>query len=141
MQRQVSAGVLSDSNAFLESLFEKVKLGEEKALKEIKKKDASGISLLHVLAKNGHAEFIEYLVENELDKNINSPDTDARTPLHWACWKGRTETVKVLLEMGAIQKPTRTGFTRKFVCFFLTVHSLFFYLHISLALCVCWWKP
>lgn len=79
----------------------------------LSKPDAMGMRLMHVAASKGHTNIIEWLVEDERrDTGVNKPDEDARGPLHWAAWYGHPETIKSLLEMGAIRdRPTRTGFT------------------------------
>jgi len=79
----------------------------------LSKADATGMRAMHVAASNGQTALIEWLVEDERrDTAVNKPDEDARTPLHWAAWHGKADTVRALLEMGAIRdRPTRTGFT------------------------------
>lgn len=79
----------------------------------LSKADATGLRAIHVAATNGQTAIVEWLVEDEKrDTALNKPDEDARTPLHWAAWHGKTDTVRALLEMGAIRdRPTRTGFT------------------------------
>ena len=75
-------------------------------------KDGGGVRAMHVAAAEGHVAFLEALVETKLDAHVNRADEDARTPVHWAAWRGHEEAVVCLLEMGAsAQTPTRTGFT------------------------------
>lgn len=33
--------------------------------------------------------------------NIDLPDTDGRTPLHWAAYKGYSDTIRLLLVLDA----------------------------------------
>ena len=75
--------------------------------------DATGTRAMHIAASKGRTAVLEWLMEDEKrDTAINKPDEDARTPLHFAAWHGHAETVRALLEMGAIRdRPTRTGFT------------------------------
>lgn len=91
----------------LESLSTKV------PLELLSKADATGMRAMHMAASRGQTKVVEWLVEDERrDTGVNKPDEDARGPLHWAAWHGQAETVKSLLEMGAIRdRPTRTGFT------------------------------
>lgn len=79
--------------------------------KLVRQADGGGLRAMHVAARAGRTEFIEYLVDQELDTAVNKPDSDLRTPLHWACWFAHTATAKSLLEMGAIHQPSRAGFT------------------------------
>ena len=74
--------------------------------------DASGKRALHAAAEHGQVAVLEWLVESGIDANINKPDDDARSALHWAAWKGHHDAVEALIEMGAlVTRPTRTGFT------------------------------
>jgi ankyrin repeat protein len=79
----------------------------------LSKPDATGTRLIHVAAANGRTSIVEWLVEDEKrDTGVNKPDEDARGPLHLAAWHGKSDTVRALLEMGALRdRPTRTGFT------------------------------
>jgi len=86
----------------------------------LSKADVTGVTALHVAAANGQAAVIEWLVSDESrDDEVNKVDEDARTPLHWAAWNGKSETARTLLEVGAIRdKVTRTGFTPlHYACF------------------------
>ena len=74
--------------------------------------DASGMRAMHQAAASGHVAILEWLVASGVDTDVNKPDDDARTALHWAAWKGQGEAALALLEMGAlINRKTRTGFT------------------------------
>ena len=88
-------------------------LANKTTVELLSKPDAIGMRAMHVAASKGQTAVIEWLVEDERrDTGVNKPDDDARAPLHWAAWNGHAETVKALLEMGAIRdRPTRTGFT------------------------------
>lgn len=69
---------------------------------------------LHWASNNGHLEVVKLLLLRGLDPmtnvqdiegaNINVPDSDGATPLHWAIMKGLTgvlKVVKLLIENGA----------------------------------------
>ena len=46
----------------------------------------------------GHIEVLKYLLEHGV--NINSQDSDNRTPLHWVSTYGHTEIAQFLLSSG-----------------------------------------
>ena len=53
-----------------------------------------------VLAYEGRlADLSEYLQAHP--DNLNRPDNDGRTPLHWACSSGKADIVTFLLHEGA----------------------------------------
>ena len=102
----------------LKDVFAYVAAGDIESLSKVpigllSRADATGLRAMHVAASSGQTAVIEWLVEDEKrDTGVNRVDEDARGALHWAAWYGRAETVRALLEMGAISdRPTRTGFT------------------------------
>ena len=52
----------------------------------------------HVAAQYGQAAFL-YHVALRWDADVDSPDADGRTPLHWAAYKGFGDTIRLLLVM------------------------------------------
>lgn len=56
-------------------------------------------SAMHMSANNGHFETFKYL--HEQGGKIDAEDQHMCTPLLYACFKGRTDIVKYLLENGA----------------------------------------
>lgn len=107
------------SEVTLEQVFAWARKGDLESLRTLapvellSKADAAGQRVMHVAAAHGQTAVLEWLVEDESrDAMVNRPDEDARGPLHLAAWHGHAETVRALLEMGAIRdRPTRTGFT------------------------------
>ena len=62
--------------------------------------DSKGYSVCHVAAQYGQTSIIYHLyIKWGIDTDL--PDNDGRTPLHWACYKGFRDTVKLLIVMGA----------------------------------------
>lgn len=102
----------------LEQLFLYVEAGDLESIKNLpvnllSKSDSVGLRALHIAAKNGRTSILEWLVDDpQRDNAVNKADEDARCPIHWAAWFGQADSVKALLEMGAVRdRPTRTGFT------------------------------
>lgn len=62
--------------------------------------DSKGYSVCHVAAQYGQTSSI-YLLYMKWGIDTNLPDNDGRTPLHWACYKGFRDLVKLLIVMGA----------------------------------------
>lgn len=56
--------------------------------------------MCHVAAQYGQTAFI-YHVALRWDADIDEPDVDGRTPLHWAAYKGFADTIRLLLVMDA----------------------------------------
>ncbi|XP_006813217.1 ankyrin repeat domain-containing protein 66-like [Saccoglossus kowalevskii] len=57
------------------------------------------MSLLHELACDGDAEALEEAIRTTgLDVNDTDMECSGKTPLHWACYLGRLECVKVLIK-------------------------------------------
>ena len=53
---------------------------------------------LHHAAWSGHAEVVQYLVDQGAD--IEAQDCDGATALHWAAWKGYVDVMRILLDKG-----------------------------------------
>lgn len=65
----------------------------------------------HVAAQYGQTAFL-YHVALRWDADLDSPDLDGRTPLHWAAYKGFADTVRLLLVMDCRWSlPDREGCT------------------------------
>ena len=62
--------------------------------------DQRGYTVLHVAAQYGHTSFIHRLVMR-WSADFDKRDNDGRTPLHWASYKGFTDSVKLLIFLGA----------------------------------------
>lgn len=62
--------------------------------------DSKGYSLCHVAAQYGQTEIL-YHAFMKYNMDVDSPDVDGRTPLHWAAYKGHKDTVKLLIMTGA----------------------------------------
>ena len=54
----------------------------------------------HVAAQYGQTAFL-YHVALRWDADVDAPDADGRTPLHWAAYKGFGDTIRLLLVMDA----------------------------------------
>jgi len=63
-------------------------------------KDPEGYTPLHIAAKFGLHEEVTSLIERH-HMGVNIRGQNERTPLHMACYNGRVETAKVLLQKGA----------------------------------------
>ena len=59
---------------------------------------------LILAAEFGNLPIVEKLLNKKI-LDINSCDQEGDTPLHWAVYKGQTETVKLLLQRGASLDP------------------------------------
>jgi len=53
-----------------------------------------------VAAQYGQTAFL-YHVALRWDADVDAPDGDGRTPLHWAAYKGFSDTIRLLLVMDA----------------------------------------
>ena len=58
-----------------------------------------GMTLLHIVCKEGHHEFAETLIKRGAE--INLPDEEGRTAIHYAVMSGNSELVETLLHMGS----------------------------------------
>jgi ankyrin repeat protein len=59
----------------------------------------SGITALHLAARNGHAEVAQLLIQGEA--SVDAATQQGKTPLMLAAWQGHAEVVEVLIEKGA----------------------------------------
>lgn len=58
------------------------------------------MQVCHVAAQYGQTAFLYYMALR-WDADIDEPDVDGRTPLHWAAYKGFADTLRLLLVMDA----------------------------------------
>lgn len=63
-------------------------------------KDSSGYTAVHVAAQHGQTAAL-YLMSMKWSVDIDAPDNEGRTPLHWAAYKGHTDSVRLLLALDA----------------------------------------
>ena len=63
-------------------------------------KDSRGYTICHVAAQYGQTTVL-YHLHMKWGTDVDAPDSDGRTPLHWAAYKGFPETIRLLLVMGA----------------------------------------
>lgn len=96
----------------VEDFLDFARYGEFEALKAILESeysfklalcDENKISLLHMVAANGHLECAELLLKNSQVREfcLNSCNTEGNTPLHWAALNSHASLVLLLLEHGA----------------------------------------
>lgn len=64
-------------------------------------KDSNGLTIFHKAAGLGKQDIVEYLLK-EYPENLNTPDNDGRTPLHFsALLKDDSKMSNFLIENGA----------------------------------------
>lgn len=63
-------------------------------------KDNRGYIVTHVAAQYGQTAVL-YLMALKWNVDIDTPDNDGRTPLHWAAYKGFSDTIRLLLVLDA----------------------------------------
>ena len=66
--------------------------------------DNRGMAAIHYAAENGHTYMLDAMLKAGVNVNLpalGTSDCKERTPLHYACMRGRVEAVKLLLEFGA----------------------------------------
>lgn len=96
----------------VEDLLDFARYGEDAALQAIFESehapklalcDENRISLLHMVAANGHFECAQLLLKCSQVREIslNSVNTEGNTPLHWAALNCHISLVRLLLENGA----------------------------------------
>ncbi|KAJ3675649.1 hypothetical protein LUZ60_004691 [Juncus effusus] len=64
--------------------------------------DLNGYRAVHVAAQYGQTGFLNHII-SKYGADFDSLDNDGRTPLHWAAYKGHTDTVRLLLFRDAYQ--------------------------------------
>ncbi|KAK8597924.1 hypothetical protein V6N13_095318 [Hibiscus sabdariffa] len=62
--------------------------------------DINGYQITHVAAQYGQTSFL-YHVVSKWNADPDTPDNDGRSPLHWAAYKGFTDSVRLLLFLDA----------------------------------------
>ncbi|KAI7732832.1 hypothetical protein M8C21_022160 [Ambrosia artemisiifolia] len=73
--------------------------------------DVNGYRAVHVAAQYGQTSFLNYIVA-KYHADFDVPDNDGRTPLHWAAYKGFTDSIRLLLFWDAFQgKQDKEGCT------------------------------
>ncbi|KAI7732839.1 hypothetical protein M8C21_022167 [Ambrosia artemisiifolia] len=73
--------------------------------------DVNGYRAVHVAAQYGQTSFLNYIVA-KYRADFDVPDNDGRTPLHWAAYKGFTDSIRLLLFWDAFQgKQDKEGCT------------------------------
>ena len=96
----------------VEDFLDFARYGELEALKAISESehasklalcDENKISLLHMVAANGHFECAELLLKcpQVREISLNSVNTEGNTALHWAALNSHIPLVRLLLENGA----------------------------------------
>ena len=66
---------------------------------ELKARNAEGLTLLHIAARDGHVETAKALIAQGAEIEVR--DSFDRTPLHWAAISGQTAMAALLLDHGA----------------------------------------
>ncbi|GER42111.1 S-acyltransferase [Striga asiatica] len=64
--------------------------------------DVNGYRPAHVAAQYGQTAFLNYIVA-KFHADFDVPDNDGRSPLHWAAYKGFSDTIRLLLFREASQ--------------------------------------
>ncbi|XP_016486204.1 putative protein S-acyltransferase 23 isoform X2 [Nicotiana tabacum] len=64
--------------------------------------DVNGYRAVHVAAQYGQTAFLNHIVA-KYHADLNVPDNDGRSPLHWAAYKGFGDTIRLLLFRDAFQ--------------------------------------
>ncbi|XP_016506745.1 putative protein S-acyltransferase 23 isoform X1 [Nicotiana tabacum] len=64
--------------------------------------DVNGYRAVHVAAQYGQTAFLNHIVA-KYQADLNVPDNDGRSPLHWAAYKGFGDTIRLLLFRDAFQ--------------------------------------
>lgn len=65
--------------------------------------DLNGYRAVHVAAQYGQTAFLNHIVAR-YNAEFDVPDYDGRSPLHWAAFKGHTDTIRLLLFRDARQE-------------------------------------
>ncbi|OMO75359.1 Zinc finger, DHHC-type, palmitoyltransferase [Corchorus capsularis] len=64
--------------------------------------DVNGFRAVHVAAQYGQTAFLNHIIA-KYHADYDVPDNDGRCPLHWAAYKGFTDTIRLLLFRDASQ--------------------------------------
>ncbi|VFQ59099.1 unnamed protein product [Cuscuta campestris] len=64
--------------------------------------DSNGYRAVHIAAQRGQTAFLNHIVTKH-HADMDAPDNDGRSPLHWAAYMGFTETIHLLLFRNAYQ--------------------------------------
>lgn len=64
--------------------------------------DLNGYRAVHVAAQYGQTTFLNHIIA-KYNADFDAPDNDGRSPLHWAAYKGFTDTIRLLLFRDAWQ--------------------------------------
>lgn len=77
-----------------------------------KKTDSQGFNALHLAVHSSNIMLVIYMLICISDIEIDFPDPNLRTPLHWAAYQGDALSVDVLLKFKAsVRKTDNQGFT------------------------------
>ncbi|KAH7575503.1 hypothetical protein ACOSP7_004857 [Xanthoceras sorbifolium] len=73
--------------------------------------DVNGYRPVHVAAQYGQTDFLNHIVA-KYHADFDTPDNEGRSPLHWAAYKGFSDTIRLLLFRDASQgRQDRDGCT------------------------------
>lgn len=73
--------------------------------------DVNGYRPVHVAAQYGQTDFLNHIVA-KYHADSDAPDNEGRSPLHWAAYKGFSDTIRLLLFRDASQgRQDRDGCT------------------------------
>lgn len=73
--------------------------------------DVNGYRAVHVAAQYGKTSFLNHMIA-KYHADFDAPDNDGRTPLHWAAYRGYSDTIRLLLFRDACQgKQDKEGCT------------------------------
>ncbi|KAG0629567.1 hypothetical protein M758_1G113200 [Ceratodon purpureus] len=73
--------------------------------------DSHGYRTSHVAAQYGHTALLYHIV-TKWGAEVDPPDHDGRSPLHWASYKGFADSIRLLLFMDAcLDRPDKEGCT------------------------------
>lgn len=64
--------------------------------------DVNGYRAVHVAAQYGQTAFLNHIIA-KYHAEFDVPDNDGRSPLHWAAYKGYSDTIRLLLFRDAYQ--------------------------------------
>ena len=77
----------------------------------LKMKNSTGMTALHLAAKNNSFDLMVYLITLNII-SVNQQDNDGQTPLHVACYHGNTECIKLLLLQPNIHLNTNNNYNK-----------------------------